>query len=243
MRNVVCLGSILVAAILTGGCGSQDEPATPDPSAGVSEAGDVAREREAVDALKPLGANVALDEQGRAKVLRLTGPKVTDAEMEHVAELTELRALYLDGTKVTDAGMAHLKPLTKLEKLHCVSVASRQQLRTLEALKQTTELEFIDTPLSDVLDTLGDFHGVSFAIDEKALQAANVRSDAPITAQRLGLSLREALDSLLGPLNVVWTIDGADLVVTTEEAVAEECPNLAALREAVPTLKDVLVDF
>jgi hypothetical protein len=243
MRNLSCLPLILVAAIVNGGCGSRDQPATPDPSAGVSEGDGVAREREAVEALKPLGANVALDEQGRAKVLRLTGPKITDAEMEQVAKLTELLALYLDGTKVTDAGMGHLEPLTKLETLHCISVTSRQQLRMLEALKQTTELEFIDTPLTDVLDTLGDFHDVSFAIDEKALQASNVRSDTPITAQRLGLSLREALDFVLGRLNVVWTIDGGDLVVTTKEALAEECPNLAALREAVPTLKDVLVDF
>lgn len=242
MRNLSCLALILVAPIVTGGCGSQDEPATPDPSAGLPEVVETAGEKEAIDALKELGANVALDEQGRAKVLRLTGPKITDAVLEHVARLTELRALYLDGTKVSEAGLAQLEPLGKLEKLHCV-VPSVPGLRATNALKMPTVMEFIDCPLVDVLDTLADYHEIRFQIDEEALKAAGCPTDAPITAKHANVPLREALAAVFEPLGLVWTLDDGVLVVTTEDALDEKWPNLARLREAVPSLTDVTVDF
>ena len=244
MTRSTCVGLVLIGAVLAAGCGRDDLTAMNNEPARPPVAQEMAGEKEAIDALKERGANVALDEQGRAKVLRLTGPKITDAEMEHVAKLTELRALYLEGTKVTDAGMAHLEPLTKLEKLHCVvGVTSRAALRTVNALRMPTQVEFIDCPLSDVVDTLEDFHGISFKIDEEALKAAGCTPDAPITAKHEGLSLREVLAAMLEPLGLIWTIHGETLVVTTEAGMAEKWPNLAKLREAVPSLADVTVDF
>jgi hypothetical protein len=44
-------------------------------------------------------------------------PKVTDAGLEHVKALTQLRNLDLSGTQVTDAGLEHLKSLTQMDGL------------------------------------------------------------------------------------------------------------------------------
>jgi len=43
--------------------------------------------------------------------------EVTDAELVHLKELTNLRFLWLISSKVTDAGLVHLKELTKLRTL------------------------------------------------------------------------------------------------------------------------------
>ena len=52
--------------------------------------------------------------------LRLTGPQITDAGLEHLkglTGLTNLTTLYLNNMQITDAGLEHLKGLTTLETL------------------------------------------------------------------------------------------------------------------------------
>ena len=44
--------------------------------------------------------------------------QVTDAGLEHLKGLANLRVLQLLNTKVTDAGLEHLKGLTSLRDLH-----------------------------------------------------------------------------------------------------------------------------
>ena len=139
--------------------------------------------------------------------------------------------------------MAHLKRLTKLETLYCVSISGPADLRVCEELKANTEIAFIECPLADVLDTLKDYHNVPFKIDEEALEAAGIPPDTPITAKHTNVPLREALNSVLEPLELVSTLGDATLIVTTEASFAEKRPNLTELREAVPSLKDVLVDW
>ena len=53
----------------------------------------------------------------RLKRLRLSLTPCTDADMVHVAALTELELLYLNNTKIGDAGLAHLEGLTGLWQL------------------------------------------------------------------------------------------------------------------------------
>ena len=51
------------------------------------------------------------------KSLGLQNTQVTDAGLVHLARLAKLKTLSLDGTQVTDAGLAHLAGLAKLERL------------------------------------------------------------------------------------------------------------------------------
>jgi hypothetical protein len=52
------------------------------------------------------------------RTLTLNGTKVTDAGLKHLKGLTQLRTLTLNGTKVTDAGLGHLGEMTQLQLLH-----------------------------------------------------------------------------------------------------------------------------
>jgi hypothetical protein len=51
------------------------------------------------------------------KRLELSTMPVTDAGLGHLKGLTQLEALYIDGTRVSDAGLVYLKGLTQLQNL------------------------------------------------------------------------------------------------------------------------------
>ncbi len=53
----------------------------------------------------------------RVGSVELNDSSVTDADLAHLAGLTNLQVLYLDNTQVTDAGLAHLTGLTNLQVL------------------------------------------------------------------------------------------------------------------------------
>ncbi len=51
-------------------------------------------------------------------IVHFIGTPVTNAELEHLKGLTQLRSLDLARAKVTDDGLEHLKGLTRLRQLH-----------------------------------------------------------------------------------------------------------------------------
>jgi Leucine-rich repeat (LRR) protein len=68
-----------------------------------------------------------------------SGPDVTDAELEHLKNLTQLSELELIDTRITDAGLDRLKGLTKLEKLNMIG-ATKLTDAGLKHLKELTNL-------------------------------------------------------------------------------------------------------
>ncbi|MFP6610941.1 MAG: hypothetical protein VB835_01430, partial [Pirellulales bacterium] len=100
---------------------------------------------EVIAAIKKLGGKVTVDGNKAAITVRLGFSKITDAGLEHLKGLTELKELLLYNTKITDAGLEHLKGLTNLELL----IIRHTQVTDagLEHLKGLTELEVLD--LSD----------------------------------------------------------------------------------------------
>lgn len=80
----------------------------------------------------------------------LFGNQVTDAGLEHLKGLTELRYLHLDTTRVTDAGPEHIKGLTQLRHLvlHHTQVTDAG-LGHLKAMTQLTVLQLGYTQVTD----------------------------------------------------------------------------------------------
>jgi len=58
---------------------------------------------------------VGVDFLSDVRRVELTGPRVTDAHVEHVSGLTRLKELKLSDTQISDGGLAQLKKLTDLE--------------------------------------------------------------------------------------------------------------------------------
>ena len=91
--------------------------------------------------------------------------------------------------------------------------------KIFEALRQPTSLEFIETPLRDVVDYLKDLHGIEIQINYRALEEIGVSADTPLTRNLKGISLRSALRLMLRELDLTYSVQDEVLLITTPEEV------------------------
>lgn len=85
------------------------------------------------------------------------------------------------------------------------------------ALDERTRLEFIDTPLDQVAESLHDRHQVDVTLDGKALEEIGVERTAPLTVNLKNLRLRSALSLIVGQLGLAWTADKHSIRITSPE--------------------------
>lgn len=85
------------------------------------------------------------------------------------------------------------------------------------ALDEKTTLEFIETPLSDVVDYLSELHDIGMVLDAKSLDVVGISSDTPITRNLKGISLRSALRLMLKDLELTYIVADEVLQITTPE--------------------------
>ncbi|HOP77833.1 MAG TPA: hypothetical protein PLD05_10090, partial [Thermogutta sp.] len=94
--------------------------------------------------------------------------------------------------------------------------------KILSELKKPTELDFVDTPLSEVVNYLKDRHQIEIQLDQKALQDVGVDTNTPITKSLRGISLRSALRLLLRELDLTYVIKDEVLLITTPEQAGND---------------------
>ena len=85
----------------------------------------------------------------------------------------------------------------------------------LKALKQKTSLDFVETPLKDVLDFLSEKHRIPIHMDLSALKEAGIDESTPVTCNLSGIPLRSALEIILDELQLKWTIHHDVLMITS----------------------------
>lgn len=91
------------------------------------------------------------------------------------------------------------------------------EAKIIKALDDVTELEFVETPLADVIDFLKARHAIEIQLDHKALTDANVALDTPVTKNLKGISLRSALRLLLRDLDLKYVIQDEVLMISTKD--------------------------
>jgi hypothetical protein len=84
------------------------------------------------------------------------------------------------------------------------------------ALGQDTAIEFLETPLKDAIDFLETQHGIPIEINAKKLEESGVSIDTPVTRTLKGVTLRSALNLLLGELELTYAVHNGVLMITTE---------------------------
>ncbi len=93
----------------------------------------------------------------------------------------------------------------------------------LKALKQKTSLEFVETPLKDVLDYLSKKHRIPIQMDPSGLKDVGCDPDTQVKCKLSGISLRSALEIMLDELQLKWSIHHDVLMITTlQKAEGEE---------------------
>jgi hypothetical protein len=89
--------------------------------------------------------------------------------------------------------------------------------KIFEALDQIIPLEFIETPLRDVIDYLKDAAAIPIEIDTKALDDVGLTTDTPVTRNLKGVTLRSGLRLILKDLDLTYMVRDEVLLITTPE--------------------------
>ncbi len=96
--------------------------------------------------------------------------------------------------------------------LHKSSPAER---RIAASLSEQTEIGFTDSPLTDVVAFLSDYHNIPIIIDTEALNEEGIAPDQPVTRSLSGVTLRSALKIMLQPLALAYVIEDEVMKITT----------------------------
>lgn len=86
-----------------------------------------------------------------------------------------------------------------------------------QALQEPTTVDFLDTPLEDVLNFIEDLHAIPVVVDKRALDDLGLDLGEPITIALINVSLRSALDLILRDLDLTFVIDSEVLMITSIE--------------------------
>jgi len=90
------------------------------------------------------------------------------------------------------------------------------------ALGETTSLQFLEQPLTDIVAFLEDRHKIEIQLDTSALDTAGVNKDTQATIDVEGIPLGSALKLMLEQLDLTYTIRDEVLLITTKEEVEQE---------------------
>ncbi|MCA9155338.1 MAG: VWA domain-containing protein, partial [Planctomycetales bacterium] len=82
-----------------------------------------------------------------------------------------------------------------------------QERKIYEALDKPARLEFLDTPLADVVQFLADEHKIPIHIDTLSLQDDGIDTQTPVTVNLNGVSMRAGLRLMLEGLGLTYIID------------------------------------
>lgn len=88
-----------------------------------------------------------------------------------------------------------------------------------EKIEKRVDVNFVDTPLGDVVQFLSDLVGAQIVLQRSALSDVGVEVDTPVTLNLTNVRLRTALDFLLrdSGLDLDYTVRDDVLVITTVE--------------------------
>ncbi|MEQ8786101.1 MAG: hypothetical protein RIC55_07365 [Pirellulaceae bacterium] len=91
-----------------------------------------------------------------------------------------------------------------------------EHTKILQALTESTSLEFFEAQLDDALAHLAAEHGIAITVDREALQRDGVDFQQRVKHDVRGVRLETALRILLAPLGLTYDLRDDALVVTTD---------------------------
>lgn len=89
--------------------------------------------------------------------------------------------------------------------------------RIRAALLENTDIAFVETPLSDVLEYLQDKHGINIKFEASALDAVGIGADSPVTCNFRGITVRSELRLILRDRLLTYVIQDEILQVVPQE--------------------------
>ena len=94
---------------------------------------------------------------------------------------------------------------------------SQREIEIEKRLKTPVQLRYEDRPLSEVIDGLSQMTGINIHLDPRGLNQEGVSSDTPVSLNLSNeISLKSALNLILEPLHLGYTIRDEVLKITSE---------------------------
>jgi len=88
--------------------------------------------------------------------------------------------------------------------------------RIRAALESPASMEFVDTPLEDVLAHLEDRHKVPIFLDRRSLRKAGIAATVPVTKDMKNVPLGAALRLVLDKYRLTLVVENGVLMITTQ---------------------------
>ncbi|MCH9655759.1 MAG: hypothetical protein K0U86_13915 [Planctomycetes bacterium] len=92
---------------------------------------------------------------------------------------------------------------------------TKRELKIQEALNSDSECDFSDAPLSEVIKSLADRHGVTMLLLEDPLGDEGLTVDEPVSLSVKGIALKNVLDLILNPIGLTYVVDREVVKITT----------------------------
>ena len=96
----------------------------------------------------------------------------------------------------------------------------KAQKRFAQILAQPFELEFKEQPLKEAMEAIGKRYQLNIQFDESALKEAGVGSEALVSFDLKGISLRAALQRICRQLKLTYVFKDEVLLITTQECAS-----------------------
>ncbi len=90
--------------------------------------------------------------------------------------------------------------------------------RMVDALRQGSRVECIETPVRDILTHLASDHNINIVLDLRALDEAGIDQDVKTSRSLEGMPLARTLDFVTGDVDLIWCVRHNVVLVTTHRA-------------------------
>ena len=152
---------------------------------------------------------------------------------------------------LTDKQPANEKTTEKTAKKPITNRSDAWKETFRQALKEDTEFNFVDTPLSDAVQIIGEQHGMNILLDRLVLEEAGIPTDEPVNLAISDVSLESALKIMFENMpseELVYILEDEVMKITTSTKADELLevrfyPIPKGLSESSDTKDPQLMDF
>ncbi|MCA9014607.1 MAG: hypothetical protein KDA77_04665 [Planctomycetaceae bacterium] len=92
---------------------------------------------------------------------------------------------------------------------------TKRELKIQEALNDDSECDFSKTPLSEVIKSLADRHGISMLLLEDKMKEEGISINEPVCLRVKGIALKNVLKLILEPIGLNYVVDQELLKITS----------------------------
>src|SRR5690606_34167417 len=134
--------------------------------------------------------------------------QLDDVERAAIANVGDANPMVFDAERWEEIISKRQSPTDALQR-------TEEELRIQESLNRQVSLHFTDAPLEQVVREIAMGANINAMLDGPGISEEGVHADTPITINVEGIRMKSALNLILKPLNLDYTIEDEVLKITS----------------------------